>query len=77
MPSSAQTVKQLEAQRKKTLQMLESTNKMLNETKKSQRSSLNKLTIINKNINERKNLISNISKEINELDYEMKRLNME
>jgi septal ring factor EnvC (AmiA/AmiB activator) len=50
---------------------------MLNETKKSQRSSLNKLTIINKNINERKTLITNISKEINELDSEMQRLNQE
>ena len=76
-PVTAQSVKQLEAQRKKTLQLLESTNKMLNETKKSQRSSLNKLTIINKNINERKTLISNISKEINELDSEMQRLNQE
>lgn len=76
-PVIAQSVKQLEAQRKKTLQLLESTNKMLNETKKSQRSSLNKLTIINKNINERKTLISNISKEINELDSEMQRLNQE
>lgn len=75
--STSQTVKQLEAQRKKTLQMLESTNKMLNETKKSQRSSLNKLTIINKNINERKTLITNIGKEINELDSEMQRLNQE
>ena len=46
----AQSVKELEKQRNKTLQLLESTSKMLNETKKSQRSSLNKLTIINKNI---------------------------
>jgi septal ring factor EnvC (AmiA/AmiB activator) len=50
---------------------------MLNETKKSQRSSLNKLTIINKNIVERKTLINNIGKEINELDGEMQRLNQE
>ena len=73
----AQSVKELEKQRNKTLQLLESTNKMLNETKKSQRSSLNKLTIINKNIVERKTLINNIRKEINELDGEMQRLNQE
>jgi len=73
----AQTVKELERQRKQTLQLLESTNKMLNETKRSQRSSLNKLTIISKNINERKTLIKNISVEINELDNEMGRLNAE
>lgn len=76
-PAQAQTVKELENQRKQTLQLLESTNKMLNETKKSQRSTLNKLTIINKNINERKTLIKNISVEINELDSEMGRLNQE
>ena len=46
----AQTVKELETQRKQTLQNLATTNKMLNETKKSQRSSLTKLNIINKNI---------------------------
>lgn len=73
----AQSVKELEKQRNKTLQLLESTNKMLNETKKSQRSSLNKLTIINKNIVERKTLINNIGKEINELDGEMQHLNQE
>lgn len=75
--TQAQTVKQLEDQRKKTLQLLESTNKMLNETKKSQRSSLNKLTILNKNITERKTLITNIGKEVNELDNEMQRLGQE
>ena len=73
----AQSVKELEKQRNKTLQLLESTSKMLNETKKSQRSSLNKLTIINKNIVERKTLINNIGKEINELDGEVQRLNQE
>lgn len=75
--AQAQSVKELEIQRKKTLQLLESTNKMLNETKKTQRSSLNKLSIINKNIVERKTLINNIGKEINELDSEVDRLNQE
>lgn len=73
----AQSVKELETQRKQALKQLESTNKMLNETKKSQKSSLNKLTIINNNINERKNLIKSISSEIVELDTEVDRLGQE
>lgn len=73
----AQSVKELESQRKLTLKNLESTSKMLNETKKSQRSSLNKLTIINKNIKVRKQLISSINTEISALDSEMDKLNTE
>ena len=73
----AQTVKELELQRKQALQKLEMTSKMLNETKKSQKSSLNKLTIISKNINERKTLIKNIGTEINKLDQQIGQLNQE
>jgi len=73
----AQSVKELELQRKQTLKNLETTNKLLKETKKSQRSSLTKLTIIGKNINERKVLIKNISTEIGKLDDEMGQLNQE
>jgi len=75
--TQAQSVKELEAQRKQTLQRLESTNKMLNETKNSKRSSLNKLTIIKKNITERKVLIKNISTEIGQLDTEIVHLDQE
>jgi len=73
----AQTVKELELQRKQALQKLEMTSKMLNETKKSQKSSLNKLTIISKNINERKTLIKNIGTEIGKLDQQIGLLNQE
>ncbi len=73
----AQSVKELESQRKQTLQKLETTSKLLNETKKSQRSSLNKLNILSKNIKERKTLIKNISTEINQLDVEMQQLEVE
>ena len=73
----AQSVKELENQRKQTLKQLETTSKMLNETKKSQVSSLNKIGLIKKNINERKSLIKNISTEINKLDNEMNRLQKE
>lgn len=75
--AQAQTVKQLEEQRKKTLSQLESTNRILNETKKSQKSSLNKLTVINKNIQQRKKLINTIGKEIWALNTEMTKLNRE
>ena len=73
----AQSVKELERQRKQTLQTLETTSKMLNETNKSKKSSLNKLSIISKNINERKTLIKNISTEIGLMDVEIVRLNEE
>jgi septal ring factor EnvC (AmiA/AmiB activator) len=73
----AQSVKELETQRKQTLQKLETTNKLLNETKKSQRSSLNKLNILTKNIKERKVLIKTINTEINQLDAEMRMLENE
>ena len=73
----AQTVKELELQRKQTLQKLETTSKILNETKKSQRSTLNKLTIIGKNIKERKKLITNITSEIGQLDTKMQQLTEE
>lgn len=73
----AQSVKELERQRKQTLQKLETTSKMLNETNKSKKSSLNKLSIISKNINERKTLIKNISTEICLMDVEIVRLNEE
>lgn len=73
----AQTVKELEQQRKQTLQQLETTNKILNQTKKSQKSSLNKLNIINKNIKERKSLINTINTEIVQLDNQMQQLNQE
>ena len=74
---SSQTVKDLENQRKKALQQLETMNKMLNETNKSKRSSLNKITLLNKNIAERKKLINNITAEIQKLDSEVLKLSAE
>ena len=74
---TAQSVKELEIQRKQALQRLEMTSKMLNETKKSQKSSLNKLSIISKNINDRKTLIKNIGTEIGKLDQQIGQLNQE
>lgn len=73
----AQTVKQLEEQRKAMLREMEVTNKILSETQKSQRSSVNKLTVLNKSILERKNLIASINREIAILDDNIRKLNEE
>lgn len=73
----AQSVKDLEAQRKAALKQLETSSKILNETKKNQKSSLNKLNILTKSINERKKLIQHIGIEISALDQEMQQLQTE
>lgn len=70
----AQTVKELEDQRKQALKRLETTNKVLNETKKNQRTALNRLNIIKSGIQERKKLINHLDKEISVLDSEISRL---
>jgi murein hydrolase activator len=75
--SMGQSVKELEEQRKDALRRLETTSKVLSETKKTQKTSLNKLNIINKSINERKSLINHIDKEIRVLDTEMSKLETE
>lgn len=75
--SMGQSVKELEEQRKSALKRLETTSKVLSETKKTQKTSLNKLNIINKSIKERKSLINNIDKEIRVLDTEMSKLDTE
>jgi len=75
--SMGQSVKELEEQRKNALRRLETTSKVLSETKKTQKTSLNKLNIINKSIKERKSLINNIDKEIKVLDTEMSKLDAE
>ncbi len=67
----AQTVKELQKQRNKTLEQLETTNKMLNETKQNETSTANKVALLNKSIQERQQLISNINTEISALNNEM------
>jgi septal ring factor EnvC (AmiA/AmiB activator) len=74
---SAQTVSELEIQRKQTLKRLETTSKMLSATKKSKSNSLINLSLINKNIKERKTLISNINGEIGVLNHEISKLDRE
>ncbi len=73
----AQSVKELERQRKQTLQQLENTSKMLKQTKQNEKVTLNKLNLLNKDIRTRKTLIANINKEITALDIEMQVLGNE
>ncbi len=73
--ASAQSVKELELERKTTLQQLEMTGKLLNETKQNEKSTINKLNIIHRDIATRKRLISSINTEIVALNNEMSSLN--
>lgn len=67
----SQSVKELEKQRNKTLKQLETTTKMLNETKKDETSTANKVEILEKSIRERQRLIHDINSELTALDQEM------
>lgn len=71
---SAQSVKELEKQRKQTLQQLENTKKMLNETKRNETTTVNKLNLLNQDIAVRKSLIGTINSEISALEGEMNTL---
>ncbi len=72
--ANGQTVKQLEDERKATLKKMEATNKMINQTKQSQQSSLNKLNLLSAGIRERQTLIRTINREVEGLDSEIRRL---
>lgn len=67
----AQTVKQLENERKATLRKLDETTRMIDANKKSQRSSLNSLNLLDTRIRERRSLISTINREVGRLDSEI------
>lgn len=73
----AQSVEELERRRKEALRQLETTGKILNETRKDQRTTLNKLTLLNRNIQERNKLITTIEKEIGALEREAATLSAE
>ena len=72
-----QTLQELERRRKEALRQLETTGKILSETRRDQRNTLNKLNVLNKNIKERNGLINTIQKEIGALDQEMGTLTTE
>lgn len=71
---SAQTLKELQAQQKKYAEELETTGKMLKQTKQNEKSTENKLNLIGQDIRTRKKLINSINQEIIALDQEQTRL---
>lgn len=70
-------IKQLENQRKKALEEIEMTNQLLNETKKTARSSLNRLNLLSKQILSRKSVISILNQEIGGIDTQISSLQRE
>lgn len=71
----SQTKKELEVKKEKTLQEIEITNKLLEQTEKSKSAGLNKLLIIKKRISLREQLINDISNEIDLLDNNIEQKN--
>ncbi len=74
--ASAETVKELQNRQKKLQQEIEQTNKMLNQTKRDESATLNKLQLIGQNIKNQKRLIHTLDNEITALDREMKQLDI-
>lgn len=71
LAAPAQTVQELQQQQQELQQQLEQTSKMLKQTKKSETATVNKLNLLNNDINTRKKLIRNIQSEIAGLNKEM------
>ena len=74
--SQSQSVKNLKSQREKTLKDLEETKKMIQQTNSNEKATVNKLNLLNKDIQTRKRLIHDLNYEIQGLDQEMTRLSM-
>ena len=70
----AQSVKELQKQQRELQQQLEETSKMLKQTKQNETATVNKLNLLNNDIQTRKKLIRNIQGEINGLNGEMGQL---
>lgn len=69
-----QSVSSLKSQREKTLKELEQTKQMLQQTKKNETATVNKLNILSRDIQTRKRLINDLNYEIMGLDREMDEL---
>ncbi|MFI3296919.1 MAG: peptidoglycan DD-metalloendopeptidase family protein [bacterium] len=63
-PAYSQTIKELEAKKKKTLNELSVTNKMLNETQKNKKGTENKLNLLNRSINQSSEYISTLNDQV-------------
>lgn len=71
---SAQSVKELQKQQRELQQQLEQTSNMLKQTKQNETATVNKLNLLNNDIQTRKKLIKNIQSEISGLNQEMGQL---
>ena len=69
-------MKELQNKQRKLQEEIEQTNKMLNQTKKDENATLNKLQLIGQNIKNQKKLIRTLDNEITALNIEMKKLNL-
>jgi len=74
---SAQSSKELQAQRRAILETIEQTSLLLNETRTSARSSLNRLNLLTQQIQARKNAINLLNREVAAIDREITALNVE
>lgn len=74
LPAFSESVKDLQKKQKKLQQEIEQTNKMLNQTKKDEKATLNKLQLLGENIKNQKILIRTLDREITALNQEMDQL---
>ncbi len=74
---NAESVKSLKRKQKQAKKNIELTNKLLNETKKDQKSTVSNLTVLKKQIKERENLIQALNSEITVMDATLDKLNIE
>lgn len=74
LPAFGESVKDLQKKQKKLQQEIEQTNKMLKQTKKDEKVTLNKLQLLGQNIQNQKKLIHTLDNEITALNREMSQL---
>ena len=74
LPAFGESVKYLQKKQKKLQQEIEQTNKMLKQTKKDEKVTLNKLQLLGQNIQNQKKLIHTLDNEITALNREMSQL---
>ncbi|WP_106830376.1 murein hydrolase activator EnvC family protein [Parabacteroides pacaensis] len=70
-------VRDLEQQRKKALEEIEMTNQLLAETKKTARSSLNRLNLLSQQVLARKKVVNLLNQEIEVMDKQMRKMTQE
>ena len=66
-----ESVKSLKKKQAELQKQMSTTNKMIQQTKKDQKATMNKLSLLNQNIKTQKQLISAIGQEIDALDQQM------